>query len=70
MIKNTIPIWKKVTITPEEAAAYSNIGINTIYQLLDDPNCEFRLYVGTKKKLIKRVAFEKYLEEAFAIDRN
>lgn len=68
--KYIVPIWEKVTITPEEASAYSSIGINTIYQMLDDPDCEFKLYVGTKKRLIKRKAFEKYLEDTYAIDRN
>lgn len=64
-----VPIWQKLTLTPEEAAEYSNIGINTIRQLLADPGCEFRLYVG-RKKLVKRKQFEKYVEEVYAIDRN
>nr|DAZ73836.1 MAG TPA: excisionase [Caudoviricetes sp.] len=38
--------------------------------MLDDPDCEFKLYVGTKKRLIKRKAFEKYLEDTYVIDRN
>jgi hypothetical protein len=38
--------------------------------MLDDSDCEFKLYVGTKKRLIKRKAFEKYLEDTYAIDRN
>jgi hypothetical protein len=58
--KDYVPIWEKVTITKEEAAAYSHIGINKLEELLKIPNCPFVLYVG-KKKLIKRKEFEKYL---------
>lgn len=67
--KQEVPIWEKLMLTPEEVSEYSNIGINTIRQLLADPDCEFRLYVG-RKKLIKRKQFEKYVEEVYAIDRN
>lgn len=66
--KQEVPIWEKLILTIDEASDYSNIGTNTIRQLLADPNCEFRLYVG-RKKLVKRKAFEKYLEEVYAIDR-
>lgn len=64
-----VPIWQKLTLTPEEASEYSNIGLSTIRRLLADPGCEFLLYVG-RKKLIKRKQFEKYVEEVYAIDRN
>lgn len=58
----TVPIWEKVTLTKEEAATYSHIGINKLEELLKTPNCPFVLYVG-KKKLIKRKEFEKFLTE-------
>ena len=48
-----IPIWEKSNLTLEEAAAYSGIGINKLRQLTDDDNCEFVLWIGTKR-LIKR----------------
>lgn len=60
--KLEVPIWEKVMITKEEAAAYSHIGINKLDELLKIPNCPFVMYVG-KKKLIKRKEFEKYLAE-------
>ena len=60
-MKNQIPIWQKLTLTKEEAAEYSHIGINKLEEMLKMANCPFVLYVG-KKKLIKRVAFEKYIE--------
>ena len=61
-IRYEIPIWQKVMLTKEEAAAYSHIGINKLEELLKIPNCPFVLYVG-KKKLIKRRVFEAFLAE-------
>ena len=40
-----VPIWQKLSITVEEAAAYSGIGLK----------------VDCKKNLIKRAKFEHYL---------
>ena len=61
-IRYEIPIWQKVMLTKEEAAAYSHIGINKLEELLKIPNCPFVLYVG-KKKPIKRREFEAFLTE-------
>ena len=61
-IRYEIPIWQKVMLTKEEAAAYSHIGINKLEELLKIPNCPFVLYVG-KKKLIERREFEAFLTE-------
>ncbi len=61
-----VPIKDKLNLTIEEAAAYSNIGICKINELAKDPKCPFVLYIG-RKKLIKRVPFEKYINNA--IDR-
>ena len=52
-----VPIWEKMNLTIEEAAAYSNIGINKIDEMAKAPNCSFVLYIG-RKKLIKRKEFE------------
>lgn len=50
--KLTIPIWEKMNLTIEEAAAYSNIGINKISDLLNEPGCTFVFYVGKGKDLL------------------
>lgn len=55
-----IPAWEKINLTLDEAAAYSNIGVNRLSSLIRDPNCRFVLHVGTKN-LIKRREFEQYL---------
>ncbi|MBQ3416921.1 MAG: DNA-binding protein [Ruminococcus sp.] len=61
-----IPAYQKVTLSPREAAAYSNIGINKIGAFLRKPNCPFVLFVGTKK-LVKRKEFEKFISNQLVI---
>ena len=62
----SLPIDRKMLLSIREAAEYSNIGINKIDELLKQPNCTFVLYVGTKK-LVKRRAFEEFIEGRVAI---
>ena len=62
----SLPIDRKMLLSIREAAEYSNIGINKIDELLKQPNCPFVLYVGTKK-LVKRRAFEEFIEGQVAI---
>ena len=61
-----IPFWEKMNMTIREAAAYSNIGINKIDELLKQPTCNFVLYVGNKK-LVKRREFKQYISESLEI---
>lgn len=61
-----IPIWEKSNLTLEEAAAYSGIGINKLRQLTDDDNCEFVLWIGTKR-LMKRRKFDEYIEKLYSL---
>lgn len=67
MEKNTIPIKDKFLLTIREASEYSNIGINRLSRILDDPYCSFAFFNGNRK-LIKRIEFEKFLTEAHHID--
>lgn len=53
-------------MTIQEAAAYSNIGINKIDSMLRTPNCPFVLFVG-KKKLVKRKEFEEFISNKIII---
>ena len=61
-----LPIDRKMLLSIREAAEYSNIGINKIDEMLKQPNCPFVLFVGTKK-LVKRKAFEAYIDGQVAI---
>ena len=63
---NKVPIHLKMTLTTKEAAEYSNIGINKIDTLLRMPGCPFVLFVGAKK-LVKRKAFEDYINEKLVL---
>ena len=63
---NEIPIWHKFNLTIEEAARYSNIGVNKIREIVSYPDCTFVLHVG-RRKLIKRNKFEAYLEEEYSL---
>ena len=56
---------KKAILQLEEAAAYSGIGINELRQLTNDEDCEFVLWLGTKR-LIKRRKFDEYIEKLYA----
>lgn len=66
MEKPKVDIKDKLNLTIEEAAAYSNIGQNRIEELAKQPNCPFVLYIG-RKKLIKRIPFERYLEKVIEL---
>lgn len=62
----SVPVWEKVNLNLEEAAAYFGIGINKLREITDDDGCPFVLFVG-RKRLIKRKAFENYLTSAYSI---
>ena len=62
-----VPIWHKAALTIEEASAYSNIGITKLYDMTRNPTCNFVLHVGDRKRLIKRVEFEKFLSQNIEI---
>ncbi len=65
-MKYEIPIWEKSNLTLVEAAAYSGIGINKIRNITNEDNCDFVLWIGTKR-LIKRRLFDEYIEKQFSI---
>lgn len=62
-----IPVWEKVNLNLEEAAAYFNIGVNKLRTLTDSGECErYVLWVGNKR-LIKRKPFETYLSTLYSV---
>ena len=58
-----VHIYHKQNLTLEEAAEYSNIGINRLSMLIKNPNCNFVLHVGNKR-LIKRKLFDEFIENS------
>lgn len=65
-MKYEVPIWEKSTLTLEEAAAYTGIGINKLRDLSSDERCEFVLWNGSKR-MLKRRKLVDYLERAYSI---
>lgn len=65
-LKNSFPLWEKTNLTLEEAAVYSGIGMHKLRELTDDDDCEFVVWVGSKR-LIKREKFNAYIAKAFSI---
>ncbi len=63
---NNVPIWEKVMLTIDEAAAYTGVGGRKIRQLTDDEKCPFVLWNGSKR-LIKREAFVEFIKKQYSI---
>lgn len=66
MNKKDVPVWEKSNLTLEEAAAYSGVGINKLRELSNREDCEFVLWVGSKR-LIKRRLLDQFLERCYSV---
>ena len=64
--KFDIPVWHKLNLTIEEAAAYSNIGIHRLYELTEQEDCPFALWIGSRR-VIKRKSFDEYIEKMSSV---
>lgn len=64
--KLEVPIWKKSTLTIEEAAAYSGIGQHKLRELTDSEECLFVLWIGNKR-LIKRRELDNFISRTYSI---
>lgn len=64
--KDEVPIWRKCNLTIDEAVAYFNIGEKKLRELVEDNDCPYVLYIGTKR-LIKRIKFEQFLENEYSL---
>ena len=57
-----VPIWKKYTLSIEEAALYFRIGETKLRKIIaDNPDSEFILYNGNRVQ-IKRKQFELFID--------
>ena len=61
-----VPIWEKATLSVDEAAAYSGIGINKLREITNEEDCNFVFWVG-KRKMLKRKRFEEYIAQMYSI---
>ena len=55
-----VPIWV------EEAAEYTGIGRDKLYEMTSLADCPFVLWVGNRR-MIKRRIFDEYIEQMYSI---
>ena len=61
--KYEVPIWRKYTLSVQEAAKYFRIGDKKLRRLIDEnPTAEYILLNGSRPQ-IKRRVFEQFLDE-------
>lgn len=63
---NLVPVWERATITLEEAAAYTGIGVRKLREMTDEPTCDYVMWVGNRR-MIKRRKLDEYLENAYSV---
>lgn len=64
---DTIPVWKRYTLTIVEAANYYHIGENKLRMIVDEhPEADF-IIINGNRILIKRQRFEEYLDQATVV---
>ena len=56
----------KPLLTLRAASRYTGIGINKLWDMSNERNCNYALLVG-RKRMFKRVALLKFLEEAYSV---
>lgn len=61
-----VPLWEKVTLTLDEATAFTGLGRDKLVELTDNPDCDFVLWIG-RKRLYKRKKLEEFLEKAYSL---
>ena len=64
---NISPVWRRYTLTGEEAAGYYHIGENKLRSLIDEHLHEYFYVMNGNRALIKRAKFEEYLDQATAV---
>lgn len=64
--KIQVPVWYKTNLSIEEAAAYSGISRDKLYEMTNKEECPFVLWIGNRR-LIKREVFDEYIKKAYSI---
>lgn len=65
-IENPVPLWERANLTLMEAAAYTGVGRDKLRELSDREDCEFVLWVGSKR-MLKRKKLEEYIEMQYSL---
>ena len=64
--KYDVRISEKVTLSINEASAFTGIGVNKLRRLSNSSDCDFVLHVGAKR-MFKRRKLVEYLESQYSI---
>lgn len=56
-----VPLDRKTILTPEEAEAYTGVDINRLWQMTNEPDCNFVIHDG-RLMLFKRKQLEAYIK--------
>ena len=46
--ENLVPVWERITISLEEAAAYSGIGVRKLRDMTDKPECNYVIWADSQ----------------------
>ena len=60
-----VPLWVKPNLSIKEASAYSRIPTSKLYEITEEQDCTFVLWIGSRR-MIKRKAFEEYIEKQYS----
>ena len=67
LLSRAVPIYRKYTLTVDEAAMYFGIGQNRLRRLIaENSDADYLVSIGSKT-LIKRKLFEQFVDNATAI---
>lgn len=61
-----VPIWERRNLALDEASVYTGIGVDKLREISNSDDCDFVLWVGTKR-LLKRKQLEDYLDKCRSI---
>ena len=61
-----IPIWEKSNLTLDEAAAYTGVGIKKLREVSNDEDCNFVLWIGSKR-LLKRKKLDEFIDNMYSL---
>jgi len=64
---NSIPIWKKYTLTIQEAAVYFHIGEKKLRKLVEENTDADYVIMNGNRMMIKRKLFEKFIDETTVV---
>lgn len=64
--KEMIPLWRKPTLSIEEAVIYTGIGRAKLYELTNREDCPFVIWIGSRR-LIKRRIFDEFIDNLLSI---